>query len=68
MSDKKKVLRVTFHRADNHSTAGDGLDLPLGAEIDSVEHTSMGEYVNVTYHVAQEVEVDDEAEAANDGG
>jgi hypothetical protein len=50
--------RTTFHTAQV-DTRGDGLALPPGAVIDSAEHVSQGEYVNVTYHVTREVEIED---------
>lgn len=57
-----KVQRVRFYRAQVN-TAGDGVDLPVGAVLDGVDHVSQGEYVNLTYHLSEEVEVDDDASA-----
>lgn len=46
-------MKITFHTMQV-STDGDGAELPDGAVIDSVEHVSMGEYVNIAYHVVRE--------------
>ena len=57
--------RTLFYSAQV-DTSGDGIALPEDAVIDSVEHVSVGEYVNLTYHVVKEVEVEDEAESAQE--
>lgn len=61
---KRKL--TTFHDTGNIDTSGDGVELPEGAVIDSVDHLSQGEYVRVTYHVTREVEDagDDDGAAA----
>lgn len=58
-----RVLRLTFFQTQV-DTSKDGLDLPVGAHVDAVEHVSMGEWVNVDYHLEQEVEVPDDIDPA----
>ncbi len=55
-------MKITFHTVQV-DTSGDGVELPDGAIIDSVEHVSMGEYVNVAYHVVKEGNDDDARKA-----